>query len=339
MSIICCLFCLRRLRQSVFRCSQSLHNDASAQQSGWSNFQDLLRHETQSADSQTELQAMDRALATMQANIQSIQATTCLPPSRLAALASTSGRDSNLNLETVRCTVCHSLLLTAAFDDHLPSCRPCPPQTAAAARRTKSSTSQPSSSGRPGSKPAAARGGKAGKKGRGKGSKPPAGPSRFAIEQAKPLPQQQPIPTKSSDDSDLQMMPSHPSLHQPRKAGQSLPHASLPSTSLLADHAHPSGVKQQPSIVERQSDASDGNGSDAMRWSQKKKRSRNAWSYQEHMSRSNPNVDAVHDPSLPPRFPQSATRSRTTRLVFPRPLCASIGHASIAGCNAYRPKK
>ncbi len=254
----------------------------------------------------------------MQAHIQSIQQSTCLPPSRLAALASTSGRDGSGRLETVRCSVCHSLLLTAAFNDHLPSCRPCAPPSMAPARPTKSSTSHPSSNSRAANKVTAAKGGS---KGKGKGptgsKKPPAGPSRFAIEQAKPPPQPL-IATKSSDDSDLQM----PSNLLPHRLQPPAPFTYAPalSTSHPAHHVHPSGAMQQPGMGEtqmgdrqmgeRQKNAVEGRPDD-MAWPKGVKRSRTAWAYEDHMSRSNPDMDAVHDPSLPPRFPQSATMART----------------------------
>lgn len=256
---------------------------------------------------------MDIALTEMHANIRGIQASTCLPPSRLAALASTSGTGSNSKLETVRCTVCHSLLLTAAFDDHLPNCRPCAPQPTAPARASKSTTSQPSTTGRAASKAAAAKGAKAGKKTGTKGSKkPPAGPSRFAVEQAKlPL---QPLPAarQSSDDSEFQLPPHPPSNHVQPPAPSV--YASMPSSSFPSQHIQPpEGMQlQQGGKHDRRHDATDGKGTDMAR-SQRTKHSRLVWTYEEHMSRSNPEADAVHDPSLPPRFPLLATRPRTRR--------------------------
>jgi len=249
----------------------------------------------------------------MHANIRGIQASTCLPPSRLAALASTSGTGSNSKLETVRCTVCHSLLLTAAFDDHLPNCRPCAPQPTAPARASKSTTSQPSTTGRAASKAAAAKGAKAGKKTGTKGSKkPPAGPSRFAVEQAKlPL---QPLPAarQSSDDSEFQLPPHPPSNHVQPPAPSV--YASMPSSSFPSQHIQPAeGMQlQQGGKHDRRHDATDGKATDMAR-SQRTKHSRLVWTYEEHMSRSNPEADAVHDPSLPPRFPLLATRPRTRR--------------------------
>lgn len=256
---------------------------------------------------------MDIALTEMHANILGIQASTCLPPSRLAALASTSGTGSNSKLETVRCTVCHSLLLIAAFDDHLPNCRPCPPQPTAPARASKSTTSQPSTTGRAASKAAAAKAAKAGKKTGTKGSKkPPAGPSRFAAEQAKVPLQPLPAARQSSDDSEFQLPPHPPSNHAQPPAPSV--YASVPSSSFPSQHIQlPEGMQlQQAGNQDRRHEATDGKDTDMAR-SQGAKRSRLVWTYGERMSRSNPEVDAVHDPSLPPRFPLVATRPRTRR--------------------------
>ena len=41
------------------------------------------------------------------------------------------------------------------------------------------------------------------------------------------------------------------------------------------------------------------------------KRRRSAWTYEEHLCRNNPDLDAVHDPMLPPRFPQNVTGKRS----------------------------
>ncbi|DBB06515.1 hypothetical protein WJX77_008481 [Trebouxia sp. C0004] len=295
---------------SAARCLDSLH-DAPADSSGWNHFQDLLSEDPDSAQGQAELQAMDMALTEMHANIKGIQASTCLPPSRLAALASISGTGSTNRLETVRCTVCHSLLLNAAFDDHLPNCRPCAIQPTAPARASKSTTSQPSTTGRAASKAAAAKGAKAGKKTGTKGSKkPPAGPSRFAAEQAKVPLQPLPAARQSSDDSELQL-PSHPPSHH---AQAPAPHvyASMPSSSFPSQHTQsPEGMQlQQAGNHDRRHDATDGKGTESS-GSQRAKRSRLVWTYEEHMSRSNQEADAVHDLSLPPRFPLVATRPRT----------------------------
>ncbi|KAA6423814.1 MAG: hypothetical protein FRX49_06385 [Trebouxia sp. A1-2] len=257
---------------------------------------------------------MDIALTEMHANIKGIQASTCLPPSRLAALVPTSSTGSNSKLETVRCTVCHSLLLTAAFDDHLPDCRPCAPQPKAPARASKSTTSQPSTTGRAASKAAAAKGTKAGKKTGSK--KPPAGPSRFAAEQAKVSLQPLPAARQSSDESEFQLPPKQPSNHAQLPAPSV--YASMPSSSFPSQHIQPpEGMQlQQAGDQDRRHEAIDGKDADMAR-SQGGKRSRLVWTYQEHMSRSNPEADAVHDPSLPPRFPLVATRPRTRRARSP----------------------
>ena len=289
-------------------------HDAPADSSGWNHFQDFLTEDPDSAQGQAEIQAMDIDLTEMQANIKGIQASTCLPPSRLAALASTSGTGRNNKLETVRCTVCHSLLLTAAFDDHLPNCRPCAPQPTAPARASKSTTSQPSTTGRAASKAAAAKGAKAGKKMGTKGSKkPPAGPSRFAAEQAKlPL---QPLPAarQSSEDSECQLPP-HPLSNHSQPPAPSVYASIASSSSFPSQHIQPQeGMQlQQAGNQDRRHEATDGKDTDMAR-SQRAKRSRLVWTYEEHMSRSNPEADAVHDPSLPPRFPLVATRPRTRR--------------------------
>lgn len=310
------------------RCSQSLHTpeDMPAEQSGWSNFADLLREDPESAEAEAELQAMDIALTEMQANIRSIQTSTCLPPSRLASI---SGRDSTGKLETTRCIVCHSLLLTTTFNDHLPSCRPCDPQSTLPARR--STASQPILAGGAASRAAAAKGGKASKRGGSKGSKkPPAGPSRFAIQQAKAPPQPVAATRQSSDDSDLQLPP-HPlpnHLQSPAADTQaSVPSSSFPSQQMRPPH---SMHRQQPGSSNEQYVAT-GDRPGALTQPQGVKRGRSTWTYEENMSRSNPEVDAVHDPSLPPRFPQAVTRPRT----FRARLVLNLHHIACAPLRAF----
>ena len=248
---------------------------------------------------------MDIAQTEMRTNIRSIQETTCLPPTRLAALASTSCTDNAGSLELVRCTVCHSLLLTTAFDDHLPRCRPCDPQSV---RPSRSSTPQP----RQGSKAGLnAKGAKGSKKGKGRGSsKPPAGPSRFAIEQAKSASHQTAIASLVHSQPALQK-PRHP-MQYPSQAPPMLQCDSAPT--MHAKQAWPTSNVQQPAVL----DSHQGNGivstpaSDMAHAPQPQsvQRPRSAWTYDPGLSRSNPEVDAVHDPSLPPRFPKSVTRSR-----------------------------
>ena len=308
-------------------------HESPADSSGWNHFQDLLREDPDSAQGQAEIQAMDIALNEMQANIQGIQASTCLPPSQLAALASISGTGGSSKLETVRCTVCHSLLLTVAFDDHLPNCRPCAPQPTAPARASKSTTSQPSTAGRAASKAAAAKGAKAGKKMGTKGSKkPPAGPSRFAAEQAKVPLQPLPAAQQSFDDSEFQMLP-HPPPNHAQPPAPSV-YASMPSSSFPSQHIQlPEGMQlPQAGNQDRRHEATDGKGTDVAR-SQRGKRSRLVWTYEEHMSRSNPEADAVHDPSLPPRFPLVATRPRTRRARSVSRLTSICLHCMIYAAN------
>ncbi|KAL0031840.1 hypothetical protein WJX79_010686 [Trebouxia sp. C0005] len=90
------------------------------------------------------------------------------------------------------------------------------------------------------------------------------------------------------------------------------------STSFPSQHIQPpEGMQlQQAGDQDRRHEAIDGKDADMAR-SQGGKRSRLVWTYQEHMSRSNPEADAVHDPSLPPRFPLVATRPRTRRARSP----------------------
>ena len=268
---------------------------------------------------------MDSALSRLQADIHSIEQTTCLLPSKLAALtASVSDQRGSGHLQAVRCTVCHSLLLAAAFDDHLTRCRPCAPQSA-----VPSNSSHPSSSGRQASRPGSARGRPAAKKGKGRGSKkPPAGPSRFAMEQAKTPPQQQTLP-KPLPDLDHQLR-AHPSQqHQSRQhhhlhpllteaAASTLPLASSSidlSGDMLVGQKQPAGMFSRHAGRRYSSDADAEQ--DMASQARRAKRSRTAWTYEEHLCRNNPHLDAVHDPMLPPRFPHTVTRMRCrNRLAF-----------------------
>ena len=302
------------------RCAEFVDASTSTDPSGWEGFQTILKDRDKPNEALSEVQAMDTALARLQADIQGIEQTTCLPPSRLAALASRSERDSSDQLETVRCTVCHSLLLNAAFNDHLPSCRPCAPKSALP---SKSNTSQPSSSGRQASRPGSARGRAAAKKSKGRGSKkPPAGPSRFAMEQAKPPPHRQPTPKTSSDSYHHSL--AHPSQQHQLQQQQQHQHAWLHSMLMpQTDLSHSSGMLENDMPAEHLQPASmlssearknpggeEGGGLGIASWPHRTKRSRTAWAYEEHLSRSNPEMDAVNDPMLPPRFPQSVTRIR-----------------------------
>ena len=291
---------------------------ASSEPTGWEAFQSVLRAKPQPAEAQPDAQAMDSALSRLQADIHSIEQTTCLPPSRLAAwTSSSSGQHGSGHLQAVRCTVCHSLLLAAAFDDHLPRCRPCAPQSA-----VPSNSSHPSSSGRQASRPGSARGRAAAKKGKGRGSKkPPAGPSRFAMEQAKTPPQRQ-TPPRPLADLDHQL-PAHSSeQHQPRQHQHHQPllteaaAAAVPlacssidlSGDMILSQKQPVGTSI-PHAARRHSSDADVE-QDMASQARGAKRSRTAWTYEEHLCRSNPDLDAVHDPMLPPRFPHSVTRMR-----------------------------
>ena len=248
---------------------------------------------------------MGVALTEMQANIQRIQESICLPPSRLAALASTSGR-----LEIIRCTVCHSLLLTAAYTDHLPSCRPCPPPVAPT-NRLKSTSSHPSASGKAGSKSLAGktgRGSTGGRKGAGRASKkPPAGPSRFAIEQGKAA-QKQLVGIKAADELGPQMTPLQP------QSPSAAPHTSMPSANFSEPNILPHVVATGLHQIGTQTEAGEG-GPDTMPAPHRQKRFRTGWTYEAHLCRTNPELDSVHELSLPPRFPQSLTKKRTRSAV------------------------
>ena len=309
------------------RCSGFVEPAAPSEPTGWEAFQSVLRAEPQPAEAQPDAQAMDSALSQLQADIHSIKQTTCLPPSRLAALtASVSGQHGPGDLQAVRCRVCHSLLLAAAFDGHLPRCRPCAPQSA-----VPSSSSHPTSSGRQASRPGSARGRVAAKKGKGRGSKkPPAGPSRFAMEQAKTPPQRQTPPRPLPDlDHQLPAYPSQQHQHQPRQHQHHEPlltEAAASAVPLACSSINPSGdtaVSQKQPAGMSNSHAARRHSSDAdaeqdtASQARGAKRSRTAWTYEEHLCRNNPDLDAVHDPMLPPRFPHSVTRMRCRkRLVF-----------------------
>ena len=291
---------------------------APSEPTGWEAFQSVLRAEPQPAEAQPDAQAMDSALSRLQADIYSIERTTCLPPSRLGALtASTSDQRGSGHLQAVRCTVCHSLLLAAAFDDHLPRCRPCAPQSA-----VPSNSSHPSSSGRQASRPGSGRGRAAAKKGKGRGSKkPPAGPSRFAVEQAKTPPQRQTTPRPLPDlDHQLATQPSQQ--HQPHQHHHLHPlltEAAASALPLACNHLDPSGdifvSQQQPAGISRPHAARRYSSDtvpeqDMVSQAHRAKRSRSAWTYEERLCRNNPHLDAVHHPMLPPRFPHSVTRMR-----------------------------
>lgn len=312
---------------SAAKCSQWSAEPEAAESSGWSTFQSLLRQETQPSKSQAELRAMDIAHTEMHTNIRSIQETTCLPSTRLAALASTLCTDNGGSLELARCTVCHSLLLTTAFDDHLPRCRPCDPTSV----RPRSSTPQP----RQGSKAGLnAKGAKGSKKGKGRGSsKPPAGPSRFAIEQAKSAYQTAFASTVHRQPA-LQK-PQHP-MQYPSQAPPLLQCDSVPI--MQAKQAWPTSNVQQPAVL----DSHQGNGTVSTSAGdmahapqpQSMQRPRSAWTYDPGLSRSNPDVDAVHDPSLPPRFPKNVTRSRRKRILSVEPE-----KPALHGSNAHADQK
>lgn len=292
---------------------------SSLEPSGWEAFQSVLREESRPTKAQSDAQAKDSALSRLQADIDSINQTTCLPPSRLAALTASS-LDQHGHLQAVRCTVCHSLLLTAAFNDHLPRCRPCAPPSA-----VPSNSSHPSSSGRLTSRPNSARGRAAAKKGKGRGrgsKKPPAGPSRFAMEQGKTPPQRQTTPRPPPTDLDRQL-PAHPSQqHQPGQHQHHHPLTEATASALPSAHdstefspggmsgsqRHPAGMASPPAARQHSRDIDDEQ--DRVSQERSVKRSRSAWTYAEHLRRSNPELDAVHDPMLPPRFPHNVTRMR-----------------------------
>lgn len=304
------------------RCSGFVDNAAPSEPSGWEAFQEVLRGQPQQTQARSDIQAMDTALLRLQADIQSIEQTTCLPPSRLATLTASSS-DGAGHLQAVRCTVCHSLLLAAAFNDHLPRCRPCIPQPA-----VPSNSSHPSSSGRQGSRLGSGRGRLAAKKGKGRGSKkPPAGPSRFAIEQAKPPPQQQPTPRPPSDLH--HQLLAHPSQQQQRRLHQHQPmvhEAAAPvqvtdmfrpahAVGLTCSSTVPGGevpASQMQTAGQRHSSQAEAK-REAAPQARQAKRSRSAWTYEEHLCRNNPDLDAVHDPMLPPRFPQNVTGKRSRK--------------------------
>ena len=287
----------------------------SSEPSGWEAFQSVLREESRPTKAQCDAQAKDSALSRLQADIDNIKQTTCLPPSRLAALTASSS-DQHGHLQAVRCTVCHSLLLAAAFNDHLPRCRPCALPSA-----VPSTSSHPSSSGRLASRPNSARGRAAAKKGKGRGrgsKKPPAGPSRFAMEQGKTPPQRQTTPRPPPTDFDHQL-PAQPSQQQQQHhhplteaTASALPsdHDSpeFPLGGMSGSQRHPAGTSSPPAARQHSKDTDAAQ--DRVSQERSMTRSRSAWTYAEHLRRSNPELDAVHDPMLPPRFPHNVTRMR-----------------------------
>lgn len=232
---------------------------------------------------------MSTALGRVHESIAVIQRTTCFPKPSSAPHTDKAGR-----LQAVRCSVCHSLLLAAAFNNHLPSCRPCSHPV----RPTKGNASQPALNGR-----AATTLHKSGLQGKGKknlqskgSKKPPAGPSRFAVEQTKHT-LQQPVRALQGDASvELLSRMSHA---QPD---------SKPSTA---------GALTSPEVLHTQSSmraaASDEPAQAAGQCKRDMSSGRLAWTYESHMSRSNPDVDAVHEPTLPPRFPQGVCRTTRRR--------------------------
>ena len=234
---------------------------------------------------------MSTALTTVRESIAVIQRTTCFPSGKPSSATHT---DQAGRLQAVRCSVCHSLLLAAAFNKHLPSCRPCSHPNGP----TKGNASQPALNGR-----ATSTLHKSGSQGKGKkkvpskgSKKPPAGPSRFAVEQTK-----------------------H-NLQQPAKALQG--DASVELLSRMC-HAQPdskqstTGTVTGPEVLHThsgmQTAASEQPAQEAAPCKPDMTSRRLAWTYQLHMSRSNPDVDAVHEPTLPPRFPQAVCRTSRRR--------------------------
>lgn len=233
-----------------------------------------------SAQTDAERQTSNAALPHLQAIFARIHSTTCFSSRRLGTLASLT--DVAGNLDAVHCTVCHSLLLADAFNDHLPSCRPAAAPTGQTGK-AKISTSHGQAAAHDNSISHS----KAGKKQHGKGSrKPPIGPSRFAAEQAKHLLQE---PAHQAQIS-WQWFGRPAATHQGTVISNS--DAAALDSSL---HAH---VPRDPARQHPASGVS---------------RKRRAWAYASHLSRSSPDMDAVHDPALPPRFPQSVCRKQQRR--------------------------
>ena len=244
----------------------------------WLQFQGLLKKG--STHTNAECQSVNTALSHLQAIFASIHSTTCFPSRRLGTLASLT--DAAGSLDAVRCTVCHSLLLRQAFIDHIASCR------AVAAPAGQTLIEKISRALVQVAAHAKAIGqSKAGKKQHSKGSrKPPIGPSRFATEQANHL-----LPQPAHQAQSSWQWLARPAATQQGGA------TSNSDAAALASRPH----AQVPGDPARQYPASGVSGR------------RLAWAYVSHISRSNPAKDAVHDPALPPRFPQSVCRKQQRR--------------------------
>lgn len=275
--------------RSCCRCSKF---SATAQLSkqppaGWLHFQELLQQGTKLATAPSHQQDLNSALGRMQENLVSIQQTTCIPLAESSKVSLVSGLNTADSLQMLRCSVCHSLLLSAAFNKHLPSCRPCSvPNKTSKSKLTQPSNGRAASAGHKASSQ-----GKGKKKAQSKGSKkPPAGPSRFAMEQTK-AGMQQAVTRSLQGDASVEVR-GNVSHAQP---------GMMPSSTepLLAprgqSEVHPAS-ELEGAVKECSQSQTEAPGT------------RLAWTYEPCMSRSNPDLDAVNDPDLPPRFPHSVCR-------------------------------
>lgn len=257
---------------------------------GWLHFQELMQQSTKAIPVALEQQDMSKALASMQEHLATIQQTTCLPDAGNSKLSSVSGFGQADKLQLVCCSVCHSLLLSAAFNKHLPNCRP----SQVPANVSSSNVAQSAANGK-----AASALHKAGAQGKGKknkqgkiSKKPPAGPSRFAVEQVQQE-MKQPLPRglQANVCMDLLSRESHaqlasvPSYLAPSIKPESQAHLGLHSA---VGAEAPAGYSRQgtPEAASR----------------------RLAWTYHCDLSRSNLDLDVINDPTMPPRFPYSACK-------------------------------
>lgn len=272
------------------RCTNYAANSQLTKQPppGWLHFQELMQQSTKATPVALEQKDMSKALASMQEHLATIQQTTCLPDAGDSKLSSVSGFGKADKLQLVRCSVCHSLLLSAAFNGHLPNCQPS--QVPANVKSSNIAQSAANDKAASASHKAGSQG-KVKKKMQGRGSKkPPAGPSRFAVEQVKQE-MQQPLPRcfQANACMDVLSRDSHAQLASvPSNLGSSIKpesqaHSGLHST---VGAEAPAGYPRQitPEAASR----------------------RLAWTYCRNLSRSNPDLDVINDPAMPPRFPYSA---------------------------------
>ena len=270
------------------RCSSFSSTTELSQQppEGWLHFQQQLQQGANALQAEAGQQAMNTALARVQDDIITIQSTTCLPSMFTGKLST----DKAGSLQIVRCSVCHSLLLAAAFNSHLPSCRPCPIPSGP----NKSKTSGLLHAKAASAAHKSASQGKGKKKLQSKGSKkPPAGPSRFAVEQTKQI-VQQPGFRPAPSDASVELLSRSSDAQPDAKLSKSQPMTDSTSEAQAGTDLTLSGMPPARDPGQRDRNASG---------------TRLAWTYGPHMSRKNPELDAVNDPALPPRFPYNVCRT------------------------------